>query len=709
MKFQDEHMFGDNLFVSAKLGFTDAGFGLWPADDEDLTVMRTYDITNQLYSSYSWFMTSRPNWQFTLHGTYFNDNLFGASHEIKVGFEWRHTKDSWVSGVAGNMRYNFNDDGRTMNWSTINPFIDTDGSRDYMLSEFDIDIRRLYFYRGTWGGGPEGAFHLSGFFQDVIAMGRFTLKIGLRYDRQQSYTAGEERRTIFTEDTDATYFENYYEIQQRHLEPGLDAAINALFPGITIDPVSRGSTVPWSDFSPRIGLTWDVTGDGRTIAKLSGALYRGRMASWPAYLWMNGGAGGGMNFYWYDGYDPTIAPAVGENQYNSALADNVVQFEELFWGDYAGGNRDAMPVFPTGAYVPAYVATLYDASSRLHWSGYEITDPTAQTAPWYNVDPDWSSDKTYEIIASVEREVMPDFAVALDFTWRKYNGWWTNWRYYDSTNSRVLAPGDYEQMPVAVPSNYTPPGATEALNLYEAAGKYIYVWDVGVEDTDWRYATNTPDDYYDIYIGVNLRATKRLSNKWMAMGSFTWQDQKNYWGETYPLNPTNQWAQDGGLYGYSLGGSSGKYGMRTFARWMLKAQALYQLPYDFNVSMTFNAREGHIIDEYISMEDTNTNNPEDQGGSIMLRPYGSNRLPTFWNLNLRLEKILRVGDIGKIYLMVDAFNVFNSSILNRLRDINEGEIATDSIPFGWDPNARSGEPNEILNPRVFRFGLRFQF
>jgi hypothetical protein len=706
MKFQDEHMFGDNIFLSAKLGFTDAGFGLWPADDEDLTQMRTYDSDNALYSSYSWFMTSRPNWQFTLHGTYFNDNLFGASHEIKVGFEWRHTKDSWVSGSAGNMRMNFNYAGRTMNWSTINPVLDTDSSRDYMRDEFGIDIRRLYFYRGTTAGGPEGAFHISGFFQDVIAMGRFTLKLGLRYDRQQCYTAENIRSTIFTEDSTETYFENYYEIQQRHLEPGLDAAILALFPGITIDPVARGDTVPWADFSPRIGLTWDVTGDGRTIAKISGALYRGRMASWPAYLWMNGGAGGGMNFYWYDGYDSTLP--LTTNQYNSTLADDVVQFEELFWRDYTSANGDAMQVFPTGAYDPVYVDGILDqagGSSGQHWSGYDPRDPSAQTPPWYVVDPDWHSDKTYEIIASVEREVMTDFAVALDFTWRKYNEWWDDdFPYADTFGGRLLTRDDYEQMPIAVPQNYTPTGATEALELHEAQGKYVYVWEAGIADVYGWYASNYPSDYYDQYIGFNIRATKRLSNKWMAMGSRT------YWGAQYPLNPTNQWATDGKIYGYSLGGSSGKYGMRTFATWMFKAQGLYQLPYDFNVSMTFNARQGHIVDERVSISDANTNNPLDQGGSIMLRPYGENRLPTFWNLNLRLEKVLRVGDIGKIYLMIDAFNVFNNSILNRKRDITTGTIYTDTaLPYTFSASSRSGEPNEVLNPRVFRFGLRFQF
>jgi hypothetical protein len=687
MKFQDEHMFGDNIFISAKLGFTDAGFGLWPADNEELTEFRRYDVGNDVHTYYSWFMTSRPNWQFTLHGTYFNDDLFGASHEVKLGFEWRHTKDSWVSGNAGNMRINYNYNSATVNWFDIDPIADTDDTQDVMVDEVGIDLYRLQFYRGTWAGGPEGAFHLSGFFQDVIAFGRFTLKLGLRYDRQQCYTKGDTRKTIFTEDTDETYFESYYEIQQRHLEPGLDAAINAIFPGIAIDEVKTSDTVPWADFSPRIGLTWDVTGDGKTIAKLSGALYRGRMASWPAYLWMNGGAGGWLRFWWHDADD-----------------DMVAEFSELYWADYDDAERTAYPAFTGTTFVGDY-----DREYGYMWGGYDFTDPQAQTTPWYNVDPNWHSNKTYEIIATVEREVFTDFAVALDLTWRKYSGWWTNRRYYDSTNSRLLERSDFVAVPNPVPTNYTPPGETEALNLYEAEGRYIYVWDAGVENTDWRYATNHADDYYDIYYGFNIRATKRLSDKWMAMGSFTWQDQKNYWGAETPLNPTNQWAADGKLYAYQLGAASGKEAMRTFSRWMLKMQGLYQLPYDFNVSATFNARQGHIVDEYVTIQDNTSPNSADRSEAIWLRPRGLNRLPTFWNLNLRLEKVLRIGDVGKVYLMVDAFNVFNSSILNRKLDINTGTIYVHNSPPTFSEAARSGEPNEVLNPRVFRFGVRFQF
>jgi hypothetical protein len=603
-----------------------------------------------------------------------------------MGFEWRHTKDQWTSGNAGNLRYNYNYNSPLVDW-------DGDGTRDHMINDFGIDLYRLYVYRGTWLGGPEGAYHVSGFLSDTMTWGRLTIKLGLRYDRQQCYTDGEERRTILTSDSDELYWESYYEIQQRHLGPGVGEAILAVFPGIKIDPVATSDTVAWQFLSPRIALTYDITGDGKTIAKLSGAIYGDRMASWPAYLWMNGGAGGGMNFYW-----------------NDANNDLVATFNELYWADYTQTARPAYRVWDDNGNLIGDPSL----SRNLNWSGYDINDPTAQTPPWYNVDSNWQGERTYEAIASLERELMPDLMVGADFTFRKYNLWWVNRDYADEFGGRLLERTDYIEAPRKVPSSFTDPNTGQPIELGEAAGRPFYVWKAGTEDVYGWYATNTPSDYYDTYWGINVRFQKRLSNRWMLNGNFTYQDQANYWGNEWPLNPTNQWAQDGKLFAYSLGGSSGKYGMRVFSTWMVKAQGLYQLPYDFNISFTFNAREGHILDQYISVQDYDMDpavySTYTTGATLMRAEAGEARMPTFWNLNLRLEKILRIGDTGRIYLMADIFNLFNQNILNRQRDVDNGQVylRAGQAPT-ISPYARSAEPNEVLNPRIFRFGLRFQF
>jgi hypothetical protein len=135
---------------------------------------------------------------------------------------------------------------------------------------------------------------------------------------------------------------------------------------------------------------------------------------------MNGGAGGGLNFYWYDGFDPTT------HEYNSALADNKAQLDELFWYDYQGGTRSAFQVFPSGTWNEATDPTriyntpvspsgqsLYDMSRYANWSGYDPQEPLEQTDPLYRVDPNWSSNKTMEVIATVEREIFTDLRLLL--------------------------------------------------------------------------------------------------------------------------------------------------------------------------------------------------------------------------------------------------------------------------------------------------------
>jgi hypothetical protein len=110
-KLQDEHMFGNNLFLSVKYGFTDAGFGMSPMNDVELKTMAFYNVEKILWeNSQWWFFSGRPHHYFQGQATYYNDNLLGASHEIKFGVEYDYRGQDYVSGYPGNMyvEYNFN-------------------------------------------------------------------------------------------------------------------------------------------------------------------------------------------------------------------------------------------------------------------------------------------------------------------------------------------------------------------------------------------------------------------------------------------------------------------------------------------------------------------------------------------------------------------------------------------------------------------------
>lgn len=80
-----------------------------------------------------------------------------------------------------------------------------------------------------------------------------------------------------------------------------------------------------------------------------------------------------------------------------------------------------------------------------------------------------------------------------------------------------------------------------------------------------------------------------------------------------------------------------------------------------------------------------------------------------WVLNLRLEKSITVGSRGqKVYFAADVFNALNKHTLNRQYAISYGTYYVNTGQY-TPPSPTSGKPNEILNPRVVRFGVRFQF
>jgi hypothetical protein len=685
IKFQDEHMFGDSLFVSAQYGYTNSGFGMWPNTDLKGQDIHWYDVENvRSTNSNWWFFSGRPHKVYKIDGSYFNDDLFGASHEFKFGAEYVDRGNEWVSQSAGgNMRVNYNYNSQTVDW-------DGDGDRDYVLDEFGIDLMRIQFYP-TWDGGNTTRA-ISFYASDTISFGRFNLKLGLRYDKQTPWSEGQIAESIYL-GTDAPETINWYneasaqrviDAQSKYLESGVATTLAGIFPRI-VAPEAH-DTQSWTMFSPRVGLTYDITGDGKTIFKASGAVYGAYMGTWGGY-WRKQAGGQGIRFYWHD---------VNDN--------GTVSLNELYWANYNAA-RTAYPAFDAGG---NFVGDVDDAENLMWW-GYDFDNPSNLLDSRYQIDPDWNTDLTYEALFSLEREIMTDFSAAAYFTWRRYTNWWRTARYaYESGG--VLLDGEHYAVVGQVPQTFegkNPDGTAGTIDTKDAGGKDWYAWADGVKDIYDRYVTTWPTNAYDQYMGIDLVFNKRLSNKWMFQGSFTYQSQKTYFADAKISNPTNNWAEDGTVYAYNIGGSSGKLSQPVFSRWLIKAQGLYQLPADFNISFSFNAREGHLIDYWMEMSDSNWVNSYSNSTDVRLEEFGTSRLPTFWNLNLRLEKVLRVGDMGRIYIMVDMFNVFNNNVMNRRRDYDYGTYYVSDQSHS--PYSRSGEPNEVLNPRVFRLGVRFQF
>jgi hypothetical protein len=653
VKVQDEHMFGDNLMVSVRYNFDGGGFRFEPMADRNMQKLCYNDVTTGIWPQGYWnYWTSRPVNNINLFTNYFNDTLFGVSHDIKFGAEYNDRGTDSSSHTPGNVYLYQN-----FNYETLDPT--GSGVPEIVPGIQQWNVNRGYYevYKmKSWDA----------FFSDTITTGKLTFILGLRYDDQNPlYGASTETAVVKDHPVWTTYFAS-------NVTNAIDALIPALSWGEYDNP-----NYHWKVWSPRIGLTYDITGDGKTLAKLNVAQYGEFMGTAEASAFAPVGAGGWLNFYWMDN--------------NS---NNVTEANELYW--YDPTTYLPLNVFDGGG---NFIGN-WDAMAGIMWGGYDPAHPQQLSASRYTIDQNAGSYRVQEAMATFERELITDFSVAVDLTYRKYDNFrWDLWYYPDTGESQN---NDWYMVAGQVPSSIP------TVDIGQGSGKDWYVLKEGINYTNYRLKTRRPD-YNNKYYGMDLRFNKRLSNRWMFSGSVTLQDQKQYWGAEGYLDPTNKWSEDGHLYSLAAGAGSGKINQLIFSRWLVKLEGLYQLPLDFNVGFTFVAREGHYIPHTLQMSDPSLPNALSRSATVRLDPLGTGndpRLPTFWNLNLRLEKAIRIADHGRIYIMADLFNVFNSAIMDRRYDRYEGSynVVTDHL----SPNATEYKANQILNPRVVRFGVRFQ-
>jgi hypothetical protein len=82
------------------------------------------------------------------------------------------------------------------------------------------------------------------------------------------------------------------------------------------------------------------------------------------------------------------------------------------------------------------------------------------------------------------------------------------------------------------------------------------------------------------------------------------------------------------------------------------------------------------------------------------------RYGDLWNFDLRLAKNIRLGGSSTVTLSAELFNLFNSGlVLSRWR-YPDSAAFTDAA---GGATQGVGRIEEIISPRIFRFGARFAF
>ena len=280
-----------------------------------------------------------------------------------------------------------------------------------------------------------------------------------------------------------------------------------------------------------------------------------------------------------------------------------------------------------------------------------------------------------------DRELFRAFAVSASFTWRKYVNF--NW-----TPVQGLRADDYEQ-----------PG--ELTVTHPAVGS-VSVPYYGVKPANFpadRAATEyvDRDGYSQRFWGIELSATKRLSNRWMARLGFSTNDHREYFdgldSRTDPTPTNGNPNVDGGLVMRQTGGS-GKSGIyMVLPKYQFIATGLYQAPWGINFAGSMLTRQGYATPYFhgsFPTGDPLTN----QKNVLLVSDVGANRLPAVTSLDLRVGKEIAARRV-RFNLDLDVFNALNAgTILGREYDLDL--TTADSVL-------------EIMPPRILRLGLRFNF
>jgi len=578
------HVFSPSLFASASYSYVSGGFSLAPAGG--LTVNNLFIDENGVWQgSYFDYRTSRPQHQTSANGSYFF-NTGGLGHELKFGFSYRTTPVSSATTWPGSGSY-----GDLANF----------GEPVATLTRRSVTSADLEYY--------------SGYIGETLTTGNLTINAGARYDLQRGNNVAS-------------------------VTPA-NPVIPDLLPEIR--SADGDVTFEWEDISPRVGLTYGLGKNRKTLFKASYARYADQLGV-STIAFTNPGQLAGLYYFWNDN------------------GDHVITRNEL---DFSRG-----------------LVSFY---------GLDPDNPGAAISP-NRVDPNLEAGKTDEFVIGFDRELIPEFVVGLNYSYRTHSGDIFPRRTGLTRDDFVLAGNVMGTL--ADGTHYSEPYYRLRNGVDIPAGLTIE------NRRDWETA----------YHGIDLNFQKRLSKRWMARGSVGFLDLTQEGGRNSCYDPTNSRGGDNHLWpGTAIGlpftgtcagsdiaaspagASSGAKGeVFIHSRWQFNVGGLYQLPLGFNVAANVFGREGYPLVNFHRIDPGDGLGPRD----VIVGNIDDRRYDDVYNVDVRLEKVLELKPL-QVSLSADVFNVLNdNTVLQRNGRVNQ---------------ATYNQIRETQSPRVVRLGARVSF
>jgi Carboxypeptidase regulatory-like domain len=252
---------------------------------------------------------------------------------------------------------------------------------------------------------------------------------------------------------------------------------------------------------------------------------------------------------------------------------------------------------------------------------------------------------------------------------------------------------------VAVPESI--PASFDA-NGNVTATKTITMWDVPKNlITASQNQISSPSGNNQVFRNVEVTLSKRLSNRFMAVGSYYW---------THTTSGIQSVSSSGAVTnGVATNPDQLINSRQSYSQWTAHIDGSYEAPWDIRISPVFRMQSGTPLTETYAVTGLNI-------GTFYLpvTPTGTTYSPNLYVFDTRFEKYLTFRERYKLGLFLDVFNIFNSNAANTVGSVISQKSTLINIQgnpdFGQTVKYEGfGAPTLILPPRILKIGARFSF
>jgi hypothetical protein len=570
--------------------------------------------------------------------SYYAEDFLGE-HDIKFGVQWTRGRSNSLGGYFQNY-VNF-----------LYPLRSYAGQYvDYAQTYYGDTGLLFYNYQDHINPFMTvGTTDSLGFFLDDqwTPTKRLTINLGLRYDRMTSrYGKGFEYEPL-TKPTDIA---------------------NPTVRRVRADSPNIFDFRTWS---PRIGLTYTLTKDAKTVVRASYGRY----------------------------YQPLSVENLRRYGPDCPFVTRHYQIYEVPW-DIADANGDnfidASDLRGAARWVSEHRTPVSD----------EIWEPEDYYSWELNVQSGLKDQFTDQLSLSLEREIIKDFSVSGAFIYKHSANIYVDIPVMKGTGEEY----DYLRIP------FTLDGGRQ-VELYSIP-KEDYNGDDIINQDDIWYLYNKLDNFkvvnmpsYDgkkpkrDYMGLQLVFNKRFSNRWQGLASLLYSHTNGVANRIMaqginvegPMMWDNNWM---GSLNYALNNMEGP--LPFTPKFEFKVSGSYTIPYaELDLGFRFRMHTGRPVWKVQEYPFLSAWGGSWEDGIVTFGmpwivaddPKKPDYMPTQKILDLRLERAFTLSKYGAIHVILDVLNVFNAKTANDVSymDYEYGRIGS------------------LVAPRRFRFTLMYDF